>query len=188
MAVTDAQVRKLMTELEKHGELGKAAMRSGMDRKTARKFRDAGKLPSELKTPRTWRTRDDPFDEDWAYVRERLAQAPELARAQESVARHPHLEPRLAHSQLPAGVAHWDPALRLPAGECDQLLGERRPFRCRASRESCRTSDATLLSLQSTADSWEDVKLTPIRDAERRAQTTRDSSCDTNQQIYAHLR
>ncbi len=78
MAVTDAQVRKLMTELEKHGELGKAAMRSGMDRKTARKFRDAGKLPSELKTPRTWRTRDDPFDEDWAYVRERLAQAPEL--------------------------------------------------------------------------------------------------------------
>lgn len=78
MAVTDAQVRKLMTELEKHGEIGKAAMRAGMDRKTARKFRDEGKLPSELKTPSAWRTRDDPFDEDCAYVRERLAQAPEL--------------------------------------------------------------------------------------------------------------
>ena len=78
MAVSDAQVRKLMAELEKHGEIGKAAMRAGMDRKTARKFRDTGKLPSELKTPRTWRTREDPFDEDWAYVQERLAQAPEL--------------------------------------------------------------------------------------------------------------
>jgi hypothetical protein len=46
--VTDQQVRKLMDELNKHGQLGTAAMRAGMDRKTARKYRDLGKLPSEL--------------------------------------------------------------------------------------------------------------------------------------------
>lgn len=79
MAVTDTQVRKLMAELNKHGEIGTAAMRSKMDRTTARKYRDLGKLPSELKAPRTWRTREDPFDEeDWADVRRRLEVAPEL--------------------------------------------------------------------------------------------------------------
>jgi hypothetical protein len=77
--VTDQQVRKLMDELNKHGQLGKAAMRAGMDRKTARKYRDHGKLPSELKKPRTWRTRKDPFDpEDWALARQMLTDAPEL--------------------------------------------------------------------------------------------------------------
>jgi peptide deformylase len=34
---TDAQVRKLMKEMQKHGAIGLAADRSGMDRKTARK-------------------------------------------------------------------------------------------------------------------------------------------------------
>ena len=37
-AVSDAQVRKLMEEMSKHGRLGIAAMRAGMDRKTARKY------------------------------------------------------------------------------------------------------------------------------------------------------
>ena len=77
--VTDQQVRKLMDELNRHGQLGKAAMRAGMDRKTARKYRDHGKLPSELKKPRTWRTRKDPFDpEDWAVATGMLTDAPEL--------------------------------------------------------------------------------------------------------------
>jgi hypothetical protein len=78
MAVTDGQVRKLMAELEKHGEIGTAALRAGMDRKTARKYRDAGQLPSELKEARDWRTRDDPFAADWPYLLERLEAAPEL--------------------------------------------------------------------------------------------------------------
>ncbi len=77
--VTDKQVRRLMEELNKHDQLGIAAMRAGMDRKTARKYRDIGKLPSELKEPRQWRTRQDPFDaEDWALMRQMLADAPEL--------------------------------------------------------------------------------------------------------------
>ena len=75
MATTDAQVRKLMEELSKHGKLGLAA---GMDRKTAKKYRDAGKLPSQLKQPRTWRTRPDPFEEEWPAIAARLSEAPEL--------------------------------------------------------------------------------------------------------------
>lgn len=62
--VTDAQVKKLMDELEKHGRLGVAAARAGMDRGTARRWREAGALPSETRKPRTYRTRKDPFEED----------------------------------------------------------------------------------------------------------------------------
>ncbi len=39
---------------------------------------ESGKLPSEMKGLRTWRTREDPFAEDWLEVKERLGAAPEL--------------------------------------------------------------------------------------------------------------
>ena len=65
MRTTDGQVRKLMEEMSKHGEIGRAALRAGMDRKTARKYVASGKLPSETRKPRWWRTRPDPFAEDW---------------------------------------------------------------------------------------------------------------------------
>ncbi|MFQ5641627.1 MAG: IS21 family transposase [bacterium] len=42
-----------------------AASKSGMDRKTARKYATLDKLPSELKVDNTWRTRQDPFTEVW---------------------------------------------------------------------------------------------------------------------------
>jgi hypothetical protein len=75
---TDAQVRKLMKELSKHGNVTTAALRSGMDRKTARKYRDGGKLPSEMKRPRDWRTRPDPLAGIWPAAEERLEAAPDL--------------------------------------------------------------------------------------------------------------
>ncbi len=78
MTVQDAQVRKLMEEMTKHGRIGVAAMRAGMDRKTARKYVASGKLPSELKQPRTWRTRKDPFEADWPWVEAQLEISPEL--------------------------------------------------------------------------------------------------------------
>lgn len=67
-----------MEEMSKHGRIGLAAMRAGMDRKTARKYVRARKLPSELVEPRLWRTREDPFDRDWAEVTKRLEDTPEL--------------------------------------------------------------------------------------------------------------
>ena len=78
MRTTDRQVMKLMEELSRHGEVGLAALRAGMDRKTARKWRKLGKLPSETKESRTWRTRSDPFEEDWPQVVSMLEEAPEL--------------------------------------------------------------------------------------------------------------
>lgn len=67
-----------MEEMTKHGKLGRAAMKAGMDRKTARKYVGAGRLPSELRAPRDWRTRPDPFDEHWPEVQARLEETPEL--------------------------------------------------------------------------------------------------------------
>jgi len=75
---TDAQVRKLMDEMHRHGEVGTAALRAGLSPNTARKYLRADRLPSELVSPRTWRTRPDPFAADWAELRARLADAPEL--------------------------------------------------------------------------------------------------------------
>ena len=67
-----------MEEMTKHGRIGVAAMKAGMDRKTARKYVKAGKLPSEMKAPRTWRTREDPFEQDWPELGRRLTEAPGL--------------------------------------------------------------------------------------------------------------
>jgi hypothetical protein len=69
LKTTDAQVRKLMREMQKQGAIGLAADRSGMDRKTARKYVQAAKLSSELEQPRWWRTRKDPIaEQDWQFV------------------------------------------------------------------------------------------------------------------------
>ena len=78
MRTTDAQVRKLMDEMRRHGQVGTAGLRAGMTPNTARKYVRAGRLPSELKQPRAWRTRADPFEADWAELRARLVDAPEL--------------------------------------------------------------------------------------------------------------
>jgi len=59
-------------------QIGKAALRSGMHRNTARKYLKAGLMPSEMGTPRDWRTRADPFEEDWPEIVVRLEDAPEL--------------------------------------------------------------------------------------------------------------
>jgi hypothetical protein len=67
-----------MDEMSKHGRIGVAALRSGMHRNTARRYLEAGRLPSELSAPRTWRTRSDAFAEDWPEIAQRLKEAPEL--------------------------------------------------------------------------------------------------------------
>lgn len=67
-----------MEEMSRHGEIGQAAMKAGMDRKTARKYVAAGKLPSEMATARDWRTRPDPFEEHWPEIEARLQATPEL--------------------------------------------------------------------------------------------------------------
>ena len=67
-----------MEEMSKSGHMGDAAMKAGMDRKTARRYVAAGKLPTEMKAPRWWRTRQDAFSEDWPTVTAMLADMPGL--------------------------------------------------------------------------------------------------------------
>jgi len=56
----------------------KAAAKAGMDPKTARKYRNAKKLPSEMKKPHTWRKRKDPFEDVWPWCREQLEINPSI--------------------------------------------------------------------------------------------------------------
>jgi hypothetical protein len=76
--ITDAQVSRLRQLLGEGHPLYLAASKAGMDAKTARKYRHADQLPSESFTPRTWRTREDPFQEVWPELRDRLERAPGL--------------------------------------------------------------------------------------------------------------
>ena len=76
--VTDAQVKEVRVHLDQGASLRKSAMKAGMDRKTARKYRDLGQLPSEARTPHTWRTRPDPLAEVWPSLTELLEREPGL--------------------------------------------------------------------------------------------------------------
>jgi transposase len=78
MVTPDRKVRKLMEEYQKTGKVTIAALRADMDPKTARKYLQAGKLPSQMREERSWRTRPDPFAEHWAEAAGMLAGAPEL--------------------------------------------------------------------------------------------------------------
>src|SRR5262249_46028068 len=76
--VTDAQVRELWKRLQGGASLLKAAMKSDMDRKTARKYRRTGELPSNARKSRDWRTRSDPLVAVWPELEAQLQQAPAL--------------------------------------------------------------------------------------------------------------
>ena len=63
--ITDRQVRKLLKALSFGKPVSVAALQAGMAEKTARRYRDLGKLPSEVHVEHDWRTRKDPFGEVW---------------------------------------------------------------------------------------------------------------------------
>ena len=73
-----AQVRRLRQLLGKGQPLYLAALRAGMDTKSARMYRQADRLPSESFTPRTWQTREDPFQEVWPELQDLLERNPGL--------------------------------------------------------------------------------------------------------------
>ena len=76
--VTDQQVRELRKEMAKHGCAEMAALRVGMHRNTARKYLNTALFPSDMKQPRAWRTREDPFEADWPAIAASLTIAPAL--------------------------------------------------------------------------------------------------------------
>ena len=70
---SDHEVQRMLRERHHGKTLDRAAARTGMSVPTARKYLRAGKLPSQLKAPRSYRTRPDPFATDWPWVQARLA-------------------------------------------------------------------------------------------------------------------
>ncbi len=77
MTITNQQVKLLMKKLKKHNQETAAAM-SGMDTKTARKYIHNNQLPSDIQKPHTWRTRHNPFADDWPELVGMLENAPGL--------------------------------------------------------------------------------------------------------------
>ena len=56
-----------------------AAARAGIGERTARKYEQAAALPSQLKRTHDWKTRRDPFEEDWPWVVSQLERDPARA-------------------------------------------------------------------------------------------------------------
>lgn len=76
--VTDRHIQRLH-RFDQQGWLkGQAAAKAGIDPKTARKYRQLGQLPSEVRMEHTWRTRLDPFADAWPQVEEQLLLNPGL--------------------------------------------------------------------------------------------------------------
>jgi hypothetical protein len=78
MITSDRKVRKMMAEFAKTGNVTMAALRADMDRKTAKGYIEGGKLPSEKRQERDWKTREDPFQGVWEEAEGMLRSAPEL--------------------------------------------------------------------------------------------------------------
>jgi hypothetical protein len=86
------------------------AAKVGMDEKSARKYLNDERLPSEVAAAHTWRTREDPFEEVWSEVRPFLELNPGL----EAKTLFDHLQRiypgRFAEGQLRSfqrGVRRW---------------------------------------------------------------------------------
>jgi hypothetical protein len=75
---SDGEVRIMIRERARGKTQEQAAARAGMSVRTARTYEHLGKLPSQLKQPRTYRTRPDPFAEDWPWIEAELIRDPAL--------------------------------------------------------------------------------------------------------------
>jgi transposase InsO family protein len=79
MTATDAQVRIIMRERQKGRTQEQAAAKANLSsRRTVRKYESLGKLPSERKRARDYRTRRDPFEEHWPEAEGLLKDLPEV--------------------------------------------------------------------------------------------------------------
>jgi hypothetical protein len=68
----DLEVLRMRRERANGRTQEQAADRAGMSVRTARTYERLGQLPSQLKQPRRYRTRPDPFEADWPWVVKQL--------------------------------------------------------------------------------------------------------------------
>jgi hypothetical protein len=77
--VTDQQVRRLKMLIQTEKTQSIAASKAAMDEKTARKYlNNSNKLPSQCKKEQYWQTRQDPFEQEWEEIKEKLEVNPGL--------------------------------------------------------------------------------------------------------------
>jgi hypothetical protein len=74
----DQEVLCMLNERAKGRTQAQAAARAGMSVRTARTYERRGRLPSQLKQPRTYRTRPNPFAEAWPWIVAQLEHDPAL--------------------------------------------------------------------------------------------------------------
>src|SRR5919199_323265 len=74
----DEEVLLMLHERAKGRTQEQAAARAGMSVRTARSYERRARLPSQLKQPRTYRPRPDPFADDWPWVAAQLERDPAL--------------------------------------------------------------------------------------------------------------
>lgn len=72
----DGEIKLLFEERRRGSSQKLAAARSGMSERTVRKYEGAGELPSQLRKPRRYRTRENPFESDWPWVETQLRADP----------------------------------------------------------------------------------------------------------------
>jgi len=91
MTCTDNQIKLLRKEKMKNNAKVSAA-KSGMDVKTARKYLKSGKLPSQMKVKHDWKTKSDPFEADWLWIKPMILKDKDLQATslmEDLVAQHP---------------------------------------------------------------------------------------------------
>ena len=76
--ISNRQYHRLIEAKKKGNTVTDCAMKADVDRKTARKYLKARKMPAELQAKRDWRTREDPLEPVWPSAVEFLKAAPEL--------------------------------------------------------------------------------------------------------------
>lgn len=76
--VKDAQVKGLFMSMSEGKPLYVSAQKADICENTARKYVKAKRLPTEIASPHTWRTRTDPFNEVWPRIEGILADEPGL--------------------------------------------------------------------------------------------------------------
>jgi hypothetical protein len=74
----DPEVLGMLRERAKGRTQAQAAARAGMSVRTVRKYEHLGQLPSQLKQPRRYRTRPNPFEADWPWIVAQLERDPAL--------------------------------------------------------------------------------------------------------------
>src|SRR4029453_11958254 len=74
----DAEVLVMLRERAKGRTQEQAAARAGMSVRTVREYERRAKLPSQLRHPRTYPARPNPFVEDWPWIVKLLEDDPAL--------------------------------------------------------------------------------------------------------------